>query len=143
MNECVVHPSRGCVSTARHNCPTIDHPFALLLQFVRRVSFFSVNSPGGDSQTRARRVRSAVVFQAVWRGRCTRASVSQIRAARRQELEEVNGMYQEEQLATRLAACEANQKKEERINQAREQSSMRYVHKKYGVQVVHAFRRCR
>lgn len=71
-------------------------------------------------------MRSALVFQAVWRGRCTRANVSQVRAARRRELAEIKGMYQEHQLATRLAAREANQKEQERINQAKEQSAMRY-----------------
>lgn len=46
-------------------------------------------------------------------------------------------MYQEHRLATRLAASEANQKKQERANQAREQSAMRYV-KKSGKHVIHA-----
>lgn len=86
----------------------------------------TVNSLRGGFQTRARQVRSALVFQAVWRGRCTRANVSQVRAARRRELEEINKMHQEHQLAARLAAHEANQKEEERINQAKEQSAMRY-----------------
>ena len=74
---------------------------------------------------RARQVRSALVFQSVWRGRSTRAHVSQARAARRRELEETNRMFQEQQLATRVAALEAKQKEEERRNRRQEQSAMR------------------
>lgn len=63
-----------------------------------------------DLFARARLARLMVAFQAVWRGRCTRAKTTPNLAARRRESEETRCMFQEERLTECFVALEAERK---------------------------------
>ncbi|CAN0510270.1 unnamed protein product, partial [Ectocarpus sp. 12 AP-2014] len=77
-----------------------------------------------------KRARCAVVFQAIWRGRCLRALVAPALASRRREGEETRRMFQEERLAKCVIALEAERREIELKRQCNELDAMRYAEKR-------------
>ncbi|CAM9322982.1 unnamed protein product [Ectocarpus sp. 6 AP-2014] len=83
-----------------------------------------------DNIREDKRARCAVVFQAIWRGRCMRALVAPALASRRREAEEIRRMFQEERLAECVVALEAERRELELKRQCTELDAMRYAEKR-------------